>query len=268
MTARSACGRPRSGKLLWHKLLAPVISPSGWNARPAFVAFSGDGQLVVAAGRRDDPVAYRNGIVTDLRCGHRPPRVPRLISGRSAGRLWHPTAGRSSSRPPTVAWGDTHFLGIEVETGRTRWSNPSRGTAGGLRAGGRIAVPPRFVLARGGNERRQHHPIRCHSPDANSAGSSPMDGPQSSRRPAAATVADLFTAAFSADGRAMVSSSVEWVCVWDVDTGTLRRRIPSPNAHGCLSRTLPRRQHGRHLGGSACVGLRRRQDSPVRYRDR
>ena len=42
-------------------MLAPVISPSGWNARPAFLGFSGDGKLVVAAGRRDDPVKYENG---------------------------------------------------------------------------------------------------------------------------------------------------------------------------------------------------------------
>ena len=40
-----------TGKLIWHKLLAPVISRSGWNARPAFVSFSRDGKLVVAAGR-------------------------------------------------------------------------------------------------------------------------------------------------------------------------------------------------------------------------
>ena len=40
-----------TGKLIWHKVLAPVIGSSGWNARPAFVAFSGDGRLVVAAGR-------------------------------------------------------------------------------------------------------------------------------------------------------------------------------------------------------------------------
>ena len=52
-----------TGRLIWHKLLAPVIRRSGWNARPAFVSFSRDGTLVVAAGRRDDPVKFDNGIV-------------------------------------------------------------------------------------------------------------------------------------------------------------------------------------------------------------
>src|SRR5262249_54836530 len=41
-----------TGKLIWHKLLAPVISRSGSNASAAFVSFSREGRLVVAAGRR------------------------------------------------------------------------------------------------------------------------------------------------------------------------------------------------------------------------
>ncbi len=52
-----------TGKLIWHKLLAPVISRSGWNAHPAFVGFSRVGQHVIAAGRRDDPVNHDDGIV-------------------------------------------------------------------------------------------------------------------------------------------------------------------------------------------------------------
>jgi WD40 repeat protein len=49
----------------------------------------------------------------------------------------------------------------------------------------------------------------------------------------------LFTAAFSADVRTMVSSSNEWVCVWDVEAGTVRRRIRYPNAHGCFLTLSP-----------------------------
>src|SRR5262249_21338838 len=58
-----------TGKLIWHKLLAPVISPSGWSAGPAFVSVTRDGQLVVAAGRRDDPVKYEDGIVAVYEAG-------------------------------------------------------------------------------------------------------------------------------------------------------------------------------------------------------
>ena len=53
----------RNSELIWHKLLARVISRSGWNANPAFVTFSRDGRRVVVAGRRDDPVEYKDGIV-------------------------------------------------------------------------------------------------------------------------------------------------------------------------------------------------------------
>ena len=78
-----------------------------------------------------------------------------------------------------------------------------------------------------------------HSPDTNSAGSSPMDGPRINKKPARPRNPVLFTAAFSADGRTMVSSSGEWVCVWDVEAGTLRRRIRYPNAHGCFLALAP-----------------------------
>src|SRR5262249_10750767 len=58
--------------LVWHAtsgtpvcegLLATVVGPSGWNANPAFVGFSPDGKSVIAAGRPDEPVEYRTGIV-------------------------------------------------------------------------------------------------------------------------------------------------------------------------------------------------------------
>ena len=52
-----------TGKLVWHKLLGPVKSPTGLIARPSFVTFSGDSRKIVAAGRRDDPVGYDDGII-------------------------------------------------------------------------------------------------------------------------------------------------------------------------------------------------------------
>ena len=52
-----------TGKLMWRKLLAPVISRGGSNAQPAFVSFSRDGELVVVAGSRDEPVKRDDGIV-------------------------------------------------------------------------------------------------------------------------------------------------------------------------------------------------------------
>ena len=49
----------------------------------------------------------------------------------------------------------------------------------------------------------------------------------------------LFTAAFNADGRTMVTSSGECVCVWDVEAGTLRRRIRHTDPNGCFLSLAP-----------------------------
>ncbi len=44
---------------------------------------------------------------------------------------------------------------------------------------------------------------------------------------------DIWEATFSADGRTLVSSHMEWVYVWDVESGTMRRKIQHPHQHGC-----------------------------------
>jgi WD40 repeat protein len=44
---------------------------------------------------------------------------------------------------------------------------------------------------------------------------------------------DMRDAAFSGDGRTMVTSQMEWLYVWDVESGTIRRKIRHPYRHGC-----------------------------------
>jgi WD40 repeat protein/beta-lactamase regulating signal transducer with metallopeptidase domain len=227
-----------TGKLLWHKVLAPVISSSGWNARPAFLAFSGDGRLIVAAGRRDDPVAYRNGIVA----------VYEADTGRTVREVtqkeirWAALA--ADGRTVVVAtssggWGDTHFLGVEVGTGRTRWANPSEDERPGFVqiAGMQFQPNSPFFSA----SMRDGNVIRFNALTGREQRRFLADGrtpeQQKAGRPRTADL--LFTAAFSADGRTMVSSSNEWVCVWDVEAGKLRRRIRYPNDHGCFLTLSP-----------------------------
>src|SRR5262249_26386882 len=113
-----------TGKLIWHRLLAPVISRSGWNASPAFVSYTHDGRRVVAAGHRDDPVKYENGIVAIYEADD-----GRLVCQVTQKQIrWAALA--PDNRMLVVAtshgsYGDTHFIGVEVATGRTRWTNPS-----------------------------------------------------------------------------------------------------------------------------------------------
>ena len=226
-----------TGKLLWHKVLAPVISSSGGSARPAFVAVSGDGRLVVVAGRRDDPVQYENGIVAFYEAD-----TGRLVREVPQKEIrWAALA--PDSRMVVVAtshgaWGDTHFIGIEVGTGRTRWTNPPADQQAGFvqMAGMHFPANSSFLEAamRDGNVIRFNgltgHEQRRFLADGRAPDQQKVGRPRN---------LFVFTAAFSADGRTMVSSSNEWVCVWDVETGALRRRIRYPNAHGCLLTLSP-----------------------------
>ncbi len=210
-----------TGKLLWHKLLAPAIGLHGSNAGPAFVAFSQDGRRVIVAGRRDDPVKYTGGIVA--------------VYGAATGTLereadcqairW--AALGPDGRMVVVgtshgAWDDAHFVGIEVETGRTRWTNPPEEQRAGFvqLAGIQFASGSPFLEA----AMRDGSVVRFNA----------LTGREQRRFPAGGHTPDhqIFTAAFSADARVMVASSGEWVCVWDVEAGTLRRRIRQTSTQG------------------------------------
>jgi WD40 repeat protein len=52
-------------------------------------------------------------------------------------------------------------------------------------------------------------------------------------------VPGVWRAAFSSDGRTLVSSRKEWVYVWDVESGTMRRKLRDPHQHGCTVSLAP-----------------------------
>lgn len=52
-----------TGEQVWSEVLAPVIAPAGRCAYPADVAWSPDGQFVVAVGSHDEPVQFQEGIL-------------------------------------------------------------------------------------------------------------------------------------------------------------------------------------------------------------
>ena len=111
-----------TGKLIWHRLLAPVVSRGGSSAQPSFVNFSGDGQFVVVAGRRDEPLNGDGGIVAM----HEAPsgRVVREIHEKPIRWAALGRDGRMAVLASLRGKRDTQFAGVELSTGQTRWTTP------------------------------------------------------------------------------------------------------------------------------------------------
>jgi WD40 repeat protein/beta-lactamase regulating signal transducer with metallopeptidase domain len=220
-----------TGRTLWKHELAPVISASGWPANPAYVAFSTDGRQVIAAGRRDDPVKYEDGIVAvldaktgtaqsetfldEVRCAVLAPDGARVIAATNHGGIH-----------------ETRLHGIDVRNGRLTYTEPPQDVRIGLwdakvmrfqadsktmwiaSGDGGIA---QFDAASGKQVRKFIADWR--TPEQIAAG-----------KP---SYPDLWEAAFSADCRTMVSSSREFIYVWDVAEQRMRLRIRHPHDHGC-----------------------------------
>ena len=256
-----------TGKLIWHKLLAPVISPIGRYPRAASVCFSRDGKLVVAAGIRDDPVTEDHGIVVfyEADSGRTVREVPQREI-RSAAMA--PDGRMLVVATSGGAYGDMHFIGIEVATGRTRWVNPPEGQRVGFYPVARMQFAgntPWFRAALRGGDVIRFNALTGHEQRRFLAEWRTPEQ-QKANRP---RDPDMLEAAFSADGRTLVSSQTEWVYVWDVESGTLRRKFRHPRQNGCHLTLAP---DGRTLATSGPLvqrrGPRRGRDPPLRHRNR
>ena len=226
-----------TGQLLWHKLLAPVVSPGGWNARPAFVAFSADGHRIVVAGRRYDPVNWRNGIVAVYEA-----KKGLLVRSVEQKEIRH--AALSPDRKVVVvatSFGganETQLHGVEVETGRILYTTPPENVPGGFWQMKAMQFRPAssiLILADGNGD-----VIQLDGPTGKEQRRFVADYRTPEQRQADRSgELQLWEAAISADGRTMVSSSAEFVCVWDVETGKMTRKIRHPHTHGCKVAVSP-----------------------------
>jgi WD40 repeat protein len=219
--------------LIWHKLLAPVISRSGSNAYPAFVSFSHDGKLVVAAGRRDDPVQFEDGIVAFYEAASG--RTVREVSQKEIRWAALAPNGRMVVAATSHgAKGDTHFIGVEVGTGQPRWANPPKDQRRGFYplAGMQFeANSPWFKTAVRNGDVIRFNALTGHE-ERRFLAEWRTPEQQKARKP---REPEMRQAIFSADGRTMVSSGMEWIYVWDTESGAMRRklRLRHPHQHGC-----------------------------------
>jgi WD40 repeat protein len=128
--------------------------------------------------------------------------------------------------------GDTHFIGVEVGTGQTRWRNPSEDQRAGffpvaaMQFEGRS---PWFGAALRGGDVIRVNALTGHEQRRFLAEWRTPEQ-QKTKRP---REPDMSYATFSDDGRTLVSSQMEWIYVWDVESGTMRRKIHHPHQHGC-----------------------------------
>lgn len=220
-----------TGKVVWHHALAPVISPSGRTAYPLSVMFSGDGRRVVAAGGRDDPIDFREGIVVIYEAAKG--LVVRKVIHK---RIRH--AALSPNRKVVVvattdgAADDTQLHGIEVESGRMLFTTPPYSQPGKLWQMRAIQFQPdsgAFVAALGDGAVIQFDALTGREQRRFLADWRPeVEGKaRGANRP------ELWEGAFSADARTLASSSGHFVYVWDVETGKLRRSLKHPHENGC-----------------------------------
>jgi hypothetical protein len=195
------------------------------------VGFSRDGKWLLAAGHRDPSSATGQGIVV----------VYEAASGKVAREIprgWIRLAAPAPDGRLVVVANDSSVVGIEVATGRQRWSTRTVSKPGTYVQPSALqfeASTPWFDVAlKDGNV------IRFNMLTGHEQRRFLADGRMPDQGQAAHPGDEVLSAAaFGADGRTMASFSRGWIGLWDVETGTLRRRIRYPRADGCLLALAP-----------------------------
>jgi RNA polymerase sigma factor (sigma-70 family) len=220
-----------TGKLIWHKLLAPIVTVAGQAASPNSVGFSRDGKLLVVAGHRDSPSDSGKGIVV----------VYEAATGRVAREIprgWLRLTSPSLDGRLVVVTNDVAVVGIEAVTGRPRWTTRTVEKPDTYVEPAALqfeASPPWFDVALKDGNVVRFNVLTGHEQRRFLA-----DGRPPERRKAASPDHPVISAAaFSADGRTMASFSEGSIDLWDVEAGTLRRRIPYRRAESCVLALAP-----------------------------
>jgi WD40 repeat protein/beta-lactamase regulating signal transducer with metallopeptidase domain len=219
-----------SGELIWTQELAPVISPSGWKAAAYFITFSPDDNRVIVAGRRDDPVEYKNGIVAILD-GETGKVLQPVYLKEIRGAALSPDGKTVVVATNHGGLGETRLHGIDIATGEIRYTMPPEKVKVAIWSVEAMAFrkDSQVVVASGNGEVTTFDSMsgkelgqfvaEWRTPEQIKA-----------KRPSRP---DIWEAAISADSTTLVTSAESNVYVWDLETGKLRRTIEHPHKKGC-----------------------------------
>jgi hypothetical protein len=217
-----------TGKLSWHRPVMAVKTRLGANALPIFVGFSQDGRLVAAAGRRHGSIENDDGIVAtyDAASG----RTLHEVQLNPVTRAALSPDGRMLVAAAAEGAGDDNigFFGIEVGTGRVRWTIPA-GEDGPFPAVAAMRFGPNSSLVE--VALTDGHVLRLNALTGREQRRSLADS-RTPEQQVGGWTAQLWRGTFSPDGRILAGwGSGGWICAWDVESGTVCGRIPA--LRGC-----------------------------------
>jgi WD40 repeat protein len=224
-----------TGRLIWHRRLTPALPATVGVGLPILMAFTVDGRRLIAAGQRYDPIANRNGLVTvyEAASGTLVREIPQPSFYGAAlapdGRIIVLNTGQGHSTP--------HLLGVEPETGRERWSAPPEGQRAEYAHVIGMQIRAKTPLLEAATS--DGHVIRFNALTGREIRRFRVDGRPPEERDALPDRPSLLRATFSADGRTLGTIAREWVYLWDVESGTLRREIQLSHPDGAALALSP-----------------------------
>jgi WD40 repeat protein len=224
-----------TGRRIWQRRLTPVLPAIGAVGLPTFLAFTADGRRLIGAGQRFDPITNQRGIVTvyDATSGAVVREMPQpfFYGGALApdGRILVVYSDRAHGRGP--------LRGIEPETGRERWSAPPEGQRVDFAHIIGMQIRAKTPLLESATN--DGHVIRFNALTGREIRRFRVDGRPPEERDALPDRPALLRATFSADGRTLGTIAREWVYLWDVESGVLRREIQLSHPDGAALALSP-----------------------------
>jgi WD40 repeat protein len=216
------------GRRIWQRRLVPSLPATVGVGLPTFLAFTGDGRRLIAAGHRYDPITNQNGIVA----------VHDAASGTLIREITQPSFFGAAPAPDgriivlniRGARGTAHLLGIELETGRERWSTPAEDQRADYAHVIGMQIRAKSPLLEAATY--DGYVIRFNALTGREVRRFRVDGRPPEEREALPDRPSLLRATFSADGRTLGTIAREWVYLWNVESGKLRREIQLSHQDG------------------------------------